>query len=141
MCDPEAFERAIALISEGLAKGQSPQHIIAANPGAMPFGIRSLYNYLGGAGMGNPTELDLPRAVRYKPRSKSRQGNSSNILREALEGNAYIPGWRLKGRGLGKRARAYIDIVNKKLYNVYNKSERNCYLWQIQILTFVWTQI
>ena len=29
----------------------------------------------------------------------------------------------------------------KKLYNEYNKSERSCYLWQIQILTFVWTQI
>ena len=36
-CDPEAFESAITLISDGLAKGQSPQHIFAANPGAIPF--------------------------------------------------------------------------------------------------------
>ena len=54
--------------------------------------------------------------------------------------NAYIPGGKFKGRCLGKRPGTYIDIVNKKLYNGYNKSERSCYLWQIQILTFVWTQ-
>lgn len=74
-CDPAEFEAAIALISEGLARGQSPAHIIAANPGAIPFGVRSLYNYLGGAKAGDLTKLDLPRAVRYKPaRSRRRQG-------------------------------------------------------------------
>ena len=30
--------------------------------------------------------------------------------------------------------------IRDRLYNGYNKSERSCYLWQIQILTFVWTQ-
>ena len=88
-CDPEAFEAAIALISEGLARGQSPQHIIAANPGAIPFGMRSLYNYLGGAKAGDLTKLDLPRAVRYKPRSKSKAGKASNIPREVLEGRRW----------------------------------------------------
>lgn len=88
-CDPEAFEAAIALISEGLARGQSPQHIIAANPGAIPFGMRSLYNYLRGAKAGDLTKLDLPRAVRYKPRSKSKAGKASNIPREVLEGRRW----------------------------------------------------
>lgn len=88
-CDPEAFESAIALISDGLAKGQSPQHIFAANPGAIPFGVRSLYNYLGGAKAGDLSKLDLPKAVRYKPRSKSKSAKSSNIPREVLEGRRW----------------------------------------------------
>lgn len=88
-CDPEAFESAITLISDGLAKGQSPQHIFAANPGAIPFGVRSLYNYLGGAKAGDLSKLDLPKAVRYKPRSKSKSAKSSNIPREVLEGRRW----------------------------------------------------
>ena len=88
-CDPAKFEAAIALISEGLAKGQSPAHIIAANPGAIPFGVRSLYNYLGGAKAGDLTKLDLPRAVRYKPRSKSKAPGASAIPREDLEGRRW----------------------------------------------------
>ncbi|GKG83392.1 hypothetical protein CE91St35_15360 [Eggerthella lenta] len=47
-CDPEAFEHAIDVIKDGLSKGQSPQHIIAANPDDIPFGVRSLYNLPGG---------------------------------------------------------------------------------------------
>lgn len=88
-CDPEAFEGAIALISDGLAKGQSPQRIFAANPSAIPFGVRSLYNYLGGAKAGDLSKLDLPKAVRYKPRSKSKSAKSSNIPREVLEGRRW----------------------------------------------------
>lgn len=88
-CDPAEFEAAIALISEGLARGQSPAHIIAANPGAIPFGVRSLYNYLGGAKAGDLTKLDLPRAVRYKPRSKSKAPRASAIPREDLEGRRW----------------------------------------------------
>lgn len=89
-CDPEAFERAIAVISEGLALGQSPAHIIEANPGEVPFGMRSLYNYLGGAKAGTLSKLDLPRAVRYKPRSRaSDAGRSPQIPRAALEGRRW----------------------------------------------------
>ena len=88
-CDPAEFEAAIALISEGLARGQSPAHIIAANPGAIPVGVRSLYNYLGGAKAGDLTKLDLPRAVRYKPRSKSKAPGASAIPREDLEGRRW----------------------------------------------------
>ena len=62
------------VIKDGLAKGQSPQHIIAANPDEVPFGMRSLYNYLGGAKMGSLTKLDLPKAVRYRPRARSGDG-------------------------------------------------------------------
>lgn len=69
-----------------MARGQSPAHIIAANPGAIPFGVRFLYNYLGGAKAGDLTKLDLPRAVRYKPRSKSKAPGASAIPREDLEG-------------------------------------------------------
>ncbi len=79
----------MALISDGLAKGQSPAHIIAANRGAIPFGVRSLYNYLGGAKAGDLTKLDLPRAVRYKPRSRPKAPGASAIPREDLEGRRW----------------------------------------------------
>ena len=72
-----------------MARGQSPAHIIAANPGAIPFGVRFLYNYLGGAKAGDLTKLDLPRAVRYKPRSKSKAPGASAIPREDLEGRRW----------------------------------------------------
>lgn len=89
-CDPEAFEHAVEVIKDGLAKGQSPQHIIAANPEEIPFGMRSLYNYLGGAKMGNLTKIDLPKAVRYRPRAKSGDGGKSpQIPRAALEGRRW----------------------------------------------------
>ncbi len=87
-CDPEAFESAITLISDGLAKGQSPQHIFAANPGAIPFGVRSLYNYLGGAKAGDLSKLDLPKAVRYKPRSKSKSAKSCQHSARGARGEA-----------------------------------------------------
>lgn len=89
-CDPEAFERAIEVIKAGLARGQSPQHIIAANPDDIPFGVRSLYNYLAGAKMGTLSKLDLPKAVRYRPRSRSSDGGKSpQIPRSALEGRRW----------------------------------------------------
>ena len=88
-CDPGEFEAAIAVISAGLAKGQSPAHIFAASGDSIPFGVRSLYNYLGGAKAGDLTKLDLPRAVRYKPRAKSRPGGASSIPRELLEGRRW----------------------------------------------------
>ena len=89
-CDPEAFERAIDVIKDGLSKGQSPQHIIAANPGEIPFGARSLYNYLAGAKMGTLAKLDLPKAVRYRPRTRSSDGGKSpQIPRSTLEGRRW----------------------------------------------------
>lgn len=88
-CDPAEFEAAMALISDGLAKGQSPAHIIAANRGAIPFGVRSLYNYLGGAKAGDLTKLDLPRAVRYKPRSRPKAPGASAIPRGDPEGRRW----------------------------------------------------
>ena len=88
-CDPREFEAAIAVISDGLAKGQSPAHIFAASGDAIPFGMRSLYNYLGGAKAGDLTKLDLPRAVRYRPRAKSKAGATSTIPRELLEGRRW----------------------------------------------------
>ena len=45
--------------------------------------------------------------------------------------------YKRQGQCLGKRSGTYIDIVNKKLYNGYNKNERSCYLWQIQILSLI----
>lgn len=86
-CDPEAFEAAIAIIADGLAKGQSPAHVIAANAGKIPFGARSLYNYLAGAKAGSLTRLDLPKAVRYKPRSRT--AKSPGIPRKRLEGRRW----------------------------------------------------
>ena len=89
-CDPEAFEEAIEVIKAGLAKGQGPAHIIEANPGKVPFGTRSLYNYLAGAKADTLTKLDLPRAVRYKPRNRSADGGKSpQIPRAALEGRRW----------------------------------------------------
>lgn len=89
-CDPEAFEEAIEVIKAGLAKGQSPAHIIEANPDKVPFGMRSLYNYLAGAKADTLTKLDLPRAVRYKPRNRSADGGKSpQIPRAALEGRRW----------------------------------------------------
>ena len=46
--------------------------------------------------------------------------------------NAYIPGEKFKSRSFGKQIGECIDIVNKKLYNEYdktgyNKSGRSCY--------------
>ncbi|NGM16783.1 helix-turn-helix domain-containing protein [Eggerthellaceae bacterium zg-893] len=89
-CDPEAFERAIEVIKDGLAKGQSPAHIIAANPDEVPFGARSLHDCLGGAKLGALSKMDLPRAVRYKPRSKAADGGKSpQVPRAALEGRRW----------------------------------------------------
>ena len=88
-CDPEAFEGAIRVIERGLALGQSPAHIIAANPETVPFGVRSLYNYLAGAKMGALTKLDLPKAVRYKPRAHASDPKAPRIPREMLEGRRW----------------------------------------------------
>ena len=88
-CDPEEFEAAIAIISDGLAKGQSPAHIFAANGGSLPFGVRSLYNYLGGAKAGDLTKLDLPRAVRYRPRARPKAGGTPAVPRESLDGRRW----------------------------------------------------
>ena len=79
-----------------------------------------------------------PRVKIYRPLSIASGKPHKSRLFCPL--NAYIPGWKFKGQCLGKRPGMHIDIVNKKLYNGYNKNERSCYLWQIQILTFVWTQ-
>ena len=59
------------------------------NRGAIPFGVRSLYNYLGGAKAGDLTKLDLPRAVRYKPRSRPKAPGASAIPRGDLEGRRW----------------------------------------------------
>ncbi len=89
-CDPEAFENAMRIIERGLALGQSPAHIFEANKGEIPFGPRSLYNYLGGAKMGLLTKLNLPKAVRYRSRKKASDlGKSPQIPREALEGRRW----------------------------------------------------
>lgn len=88
-CDPEAFERAIAVIERGLTLGQSPAHIIAANPDAVPFGVRSLYNYLAGAKLGALTKIDLPKAVRYKPRAHAGDPKAPRIPRDVLEGRRW----------------------------------------------------
>lgn len=88
-CDPEAFEGAVRVIERGLALGQSPAHIIAANPDAVPFGVRSLYNYLAGAKLGALTKIDLPKAVRYKPRAHAGDPKAPRIPRDVLEGRRW----------------------------------------------------
>lgn len=89
-CDPEAFERAIEVIKAGLARGQSPAHITEANPDKVPFRSRGLYNRLAGAKADTLTKLDLPKAVRYKPRNRSADGGKSpQIPRVALEGRRW----------------------------------------------------
>lgn len=52
--------------------------------------MRSLYNYLAGAKMGTLSKLGLPKAVRYRPRSRSSDGGKSpQIPRAALEGRRW----------------------------------------------------
>lgn len=87
-CSQEDFERAIRIIAEGLKKGQSPAHIIATNDG-IPFSASTFYRLVDGGKAENIIKLNLPRAVRYRPRKKSSNGERSNIPREVLKGRTY----------------------------------------------------
>lgn len=91
-CEPEAFEAAIDFIEAGLANGQSPSHIINTGD-QVPFSVSTFYRLLGKGRVRDLTKLDLPRAVRYKPRSKKGDASSPNIPRELLEGRTYDD-WR-----------------------------------------------
>ena len=69
-CEPEAFEAAIDFIGAGLKNGQSPSHIIKTSD-QVPFSVSTFYRLLGKGRARDLTKLDLPRAVRYKPRSNA----------------------------------------------------------------------
>lgn len=87
-CEPEAFERAIAAIGEGLKKGQSPAHVIATSDD-VPFSTSTFYRLVGKGNAKKLTKLHLPRAVRYKPRKKQDPRSSGRIPRELLKGRTY----------------------------------------------------
>ena len=74
-------------MEERLKKGQSPAHIIETSD-KIPFSTSTFYRLVGKGNAGKLIKLDLPRAVRYRPRAK--KGDSrSNIPRELLKGRTY----------------------------------------------------
>lgn len=85
-CTREELEAALEAMREGLRRGQSPSHVIASTPG-FPFSKSTFYRILGGGRASGMTKLDLPRAVRYRPR-KRRSGEHS-LPRELLAGRTY----------------------------------------------------
>lgn len=85
---PQEFLAAIEAMREGLALGQSPAHVCATDE-RVGFSKSTFYRLLDGASAGDITKLDLPRAVRYRPRAKGGSASRSNIPRDLLEGRTY----------------------------------------------------
>jgi IS30 family transposase len=87
-CTPEDIERTEAVIRAGLAKGQGIDHIYAAHRNELAFSERSFYRHVQN-GTISIIPLELPRAVRYKPRKKKKGSTRTNIAPEMLAGRTY----------------------------------------------------
>lgn len=87
-CDPDAFKAAIEEIGRGLGKGQSPAHIIATSD-KVPFSVSTFYRLVSHGDARDIIKMDPPRAVRYRPRSKSKGPGDGCIPREYLKGRTY----------------------------------------------------
>lgn len=81
--DAERQEMSRALAA-GLQKGQSLHHVVAANPDLFHVSERTLYKYVN-VGILKPVgRLDLPMAVKMKPRRK--KGTPHKVNRRCREG-------------------------------------------------------
>lgn len=94
-CTPEALESAVSAIRAGLARGQSPAHVIATDP-SITFSKSSFYRYVDG-GTAGLMRIELPKAVRYRPRKRSVPKGRANIAAESLAGRTYADFCALPG--------------------------------------------
>lgn len=87
-CTEEELAATLEIARDGLSRGQSPEHIWHAHEGEMAFGARNFYRLVENGTIGDVTSLDLPRKVRYKPRSKGGK-RDGGIPKELLAGRRY----------------------------------------------------
>ena len=86
-CTPEELEGAVSRIRDGMALGQSPAHVIATGP-STAFSKPGFYRYVDGGAAGL-MRIELPKAVRYRPRKRSVPKGRANIAAESLAGRTY----------------------------------------------------
>ena len=85
----------MSAIRAGLALGQSPAHVIATDP-SITFSKSSFYRYVDG-GTAGLMRIELPKAVRYRPRKRSVPKGRANIAAESLVGRTYADFCALPG--------------------------------------------
>lgn len=84
----EGLIRSLEAIREGLERGQSPAHIIRTDD-RVQISKSTFYRLLDGAKAGDLCKMHLPKAVRYRPRSKASAPSAPSIPRALLKGRAY----------------------------------------------------
>lgn len=84
----EEFAAGIEAMAAGLRLGQSPAHIIAADA-SIPFSKSTFYRLVDTSSAGGIIRMDLPKAVRYRPRARKAGPAGPNIPRELLRGRTY----------------------------------------------------
>ena len=83
---PEELRAMNELVTPLIKNGQSPEHIWATRGDELPVGYRTYYNYVH-LGVTEVIALDLPKAVRFRPRKKTR--NEEKVERGCMEGHLY----------------------------------------------------
>lgn len=111
--DAEEMERINQLVSPLLDQGQAPYHIWVHNRNELMIDSRTLYNYIN-KGYLQSKRIDLPRAVKYKPRrvkpvlkvdKQCRAGRNEEDFARYLEENPdihYVEMDTVEGRKGGK---------------------------------------
>lgn len=87
--DNETFEIIDKVISNGLDKGQSINHIIQSNKDLIFVSEQTIYRWIN-EGYLSSGRLDLRKAVRYKPRAKRQSEPNNKGVRENRTYNDYL---------------------------------------------------
>lgn len=119
-----------------LANGQAPAQIWQAHGHQMPCSKRSFYRHVKKGHIPGIIALDLPLAVRYKPRTQEKSPSRTNIPADTLKGRTYADFLMLSE---SQRAEALeIDCVcgplgeTSALLTIYFRP------WKFQLVDLLW---